>query len=157
MCACPTAECVEGRHCCHMRTNRKRRHVGRVVGWGIGIVIVAATWHAAAISVGDGALDLVPFTAPGVLIGLVVGWLSFAAVQREFTWQTGLYSALIGGVALPPWLSLLIVMSGLTAAGAVFLLVTGAWLAVLLGGFLALLRGASRLAIRWRAQARRRR
>ena len=138
-----------------MRTDRKRWALSRVLRWGVGVGIVAAIWHVSAVSLAGGALDLFVFTAPGALSGLAVGWLSFAAVRREFTWQTGLYSALAGSVILPPWLSALIAISGLTSAGAVFVLVAGAWLAVAVGAMLALLRGANRLIGRRHAQAMR--
>lgn len=131
--------------------NMTRMKAPRAVSVGMGAAAVAATWHLASVSLASGALDIIPFTAPGALIGLGVGWLSFAAVRREFIWRTGLVSALAGAVVLPPWLGLLIAMVAMTTAGAVLLLVTGAWAAVGLGAMLALLRGADRLWRRSRA------
>jgi hypothetical protein len=118
----------------------------------VGAGIVAATWHAASVRLASGVLDLIPFTAPGMLIGLLIGWLSFALMRGEFRWRTGLISAIVGAVVLPPWLGVLVAISGITTAGAVFLLVAGAWAAVAIGGVIALFRGADQFLRRWRAR-----
>jgi hypothetical protein len=98
-----------------------------------GALVVGVTWWAAGAQLHSGALELLPFTAPGAVIGLAVGWLGHAFTRRAFAWRTGLVSALVGAAVLPPWLGVAVVASGLTPGGALLLFVGGAWAAVALG------------------------
>ena len=104
----------------------------------LGSLVVAATWYAASAYLTDGALDLVPFTAPAAVIGLFVGWLSRLPSRQAFTWRTGLTSALTGMAILPPWICVAFVYLGMTTAGSLILFVIGAWGAVASGLVLAL-------------------
>lgn len=106
---------------------------GRTISRVVGAVAVAVSWVAASLPLDGGVLDLLPFLGPGALLGLTVGWVSYAFDRRHFHWLTGLRTALAGLVILPPWLALLVALSGLTVASALTVLVLGAWLAIVGG------------------------
>lgn len=100
--------------------------------------LCGSTWLAASWYLAAGPLDLLPFTAPGAIIGLAIGWLAHAFSQRSFSWRKGLWCSLTGAVALPPWIAAAVVIVGLTTAGALVMFVLGAWVALAVGGFFAL-------------------
>ena len=88
-----------------------------------------------------GLAETVVFAAPGVMFGVVIGWLSHAARQRQFTWRRGLASALAGGALLaPPLATVVVAVGAFDPALVVLLLVVGPWLALAAGGALALVR-----------------
>jgi hypothetical protein len=100
----------------------------------VGIASVIATWIAASLQLEDGPLDLLPFTAPGAVFGLWVGWLAHSFSREHFNWSFGLLASGVGAVALPPWLALLVVIGTLNEPGQLILVFTsGAWVALAIG------------------------
>lgn len=76
---------------------------------------------------------LIPFAAPGAMIGIALSWLSHVFRPDGFTWQRGRTAAAFGALLLPPWLALLVAVTGMTIAGGVLIVVGGAWIVLLLG------------------------
>lgn len=101
----------------------------------------ALAWYFGAAMLADGVLDLLIFAGPGALFGVGTGWLAHLFDQRQFTWRVGLWSALLGGIVLPPLLAALVAVGGLAVPGVIlFLFVVGAWGALGLGLVVALVR-----------------
>ena len=112
--------------------------MARYIGRTLLVAVVIATWLPAAArlapeSVALGLIALVPFAAPGAMIGVVLGWVSHAFLPDAFTWRRGRTSALLGALLVPPWLAALVTFSGMTVAGGVAIVVGGAWIVLIAG------------------------
>ena len=116
-------------------THRRRTRRGAALWLLAGAALAAGFWFRDAIvPLLTYARTLLVFTAPGVVLGLAVGWLSHAFHRADFTWHRGLVSAITGAVALPPVLAAAIMLTALTFPdGVIQLFVWGAWAAVVIG------------------------
>lgn len=106
-----------------------RRAIGRTA---LGFV-AAATWAVTGQQLSSGPIELIPFTAPGALVGIALGWLSHTFLRDTYTWKHGRRAALLGALLLPPWLLVLVGIAGMTVADGAAVVIGGAW-AVLLAG-----------------------
>jgi hypothetical protein len=125
-------------------------HISRIT---VALAIAACcvtTWLVAGLQLAEGILGVLPFVAPGAMIGIALGWLSYLFLPRAYTWRHGRRDALRGAALLPPWLAALVTAGGMTIGGGVMVVVGGAWTVVFVGATAALLRWAS-----WRLTCRR--
>ena len=111
-------------------------------------IAVVVTWLLAARELESnqpalGVIMLAPFVAPGAVIGISLGWLSHAFVRDDFTWARGRAAAILGALLLPPWLAVLVAMTGMTVAGGMAMVVGGAWVIFFVGLGIAAARWAS--------------
>lgn len=110
----------------------------RRLGWILIMVVALATWLLVAAQLAPdhaalGIVYLIPFAAPGAMIGIAIGWLSHVFVPDTFTWRRGRKAASLGAALLPPWLALLVAITGMTIAGGVAIVVGGAWIVFIVG------------------------
>jgi len=105
-------------------------------------IVVAATWTLAGRQFSRGPLELLPFTGPGALAGLALGWLSHAFLRDRYTWTRGRGAAVLGALMLPPWLVALVGAAGMTVADGAAVVVVGAWTVLFAGSAIAVMRWA---------------
>jgi hypothetical protein len=74
---------------------------------GIGVL-----WWAASIPWGLPPWHLIPFVAPGALIGMGLGWAFHAGRPLLWTWRTATRWGLSGGVVIAPLITLYIPLQG---------------------------------------------
>ena len=79
--------------------------------------------------------ELIPFTAPGALLGIGAGWMSYAMKPERWTWKTGRNAAITGALVLPPFIVLGLALMGGRPERVLSSIVRGAWVA-LAGGAL---------------------
>lgn len=118
---------------------RVRRIIAGLAFTSIAIV----TWVVAGLQLAGGLLGIVPFTAPGAMIGLAGGWLSHLFRPQAYDWRRGRRAALIGAILLPPWIAALVTVAGMTTGGGAMVVVGGAWVVACVGVAAALLRWVS--------------
>ncbi|HUF27031.1 MAG TPA: hypothetical protein VMM18_08650 [Gemmatimonadaceae bacterium] len=116
---------------------RVRRAMPRAVRLGAGLAAgtaLLALWLIAGGYFAAGVRDLVPFTAPGAMMGITIAWSAFVLRRSEFRWRTAAWGAALGAAGLPPWLAFYVAVAGLTDGRAVVpFFIAGAWLALVTG------------------------
>lgn len=118
-----------------------RRPVLRAVLW---TSFAAATWIAASVPSGFSMIQIAMFAGPGLVLAIAASWAAHAAFPHEWNWRNGLRAAVIGAVAFPPFVAVFFAWAGTFGAPVmVTLLVFSAWLAVLGGLMIALVRLAT--------------
>jgi hypothetical protein len=118
--------------------SRRSRNVVRAL---IGIGVLASIWLVSSVPWGLGVEQLLMFTAPGALLGLGAGWAAHGATQRQWTWKASRRAALIGAATLPPVLAFVVAWDGNAKPQRLLVgFVYAAWLALIGGGVIALLR-----------------
>ncbi|MGH7679183.1 MAG: hypothetical protein ACRENU_11995 [Gemmatimonadaceae bacterium] len=78
----------------------------------VAIAGVCALWWFAAEPWGLAAYQLLFFMAPGALLGLGTGWMTYASRQKAWSWRKARNAALAGGALLPPVLAFLVALDG---------------------------------------------
>lgn len=104
-----------------------------VLGAGAGLG-VCALWLIASVPWGLPFWHVLPFAAPGALLGLATGWMAHAATQWTWTWHAARRSALFGALVLAPVLVFYIGIEGnLRAERLIAGFVRAAWMALACG------------------------
>jgi hypothetical protein len=78
---------------------------------------------------------MIPFMAPGALLGLAAGWMSFAMNRDAWTWNAGRNAAIVGALVLPPIITVALALIGAHPERMLSSAVRVAWLAFI-GGVL---------------------
>lgn len=129
-----------------MRTSNRLRRT-------LAIATIAAMWVVATEPWGLSVLELLPFVAPGALMGLAASWIAAALSPARWRWRDGLDGAVLGATMLPPIFAFLVALAGTgQPQHTLEALVLLAWLALAAGATAALagyvwraLRGGTRL------------
>lgn len=117
------------------------RHVAHIA---VAVGLAASLWLLSTEPWGLGVYQLLVFTAPGALLGLGASWAGHAYAQAEWTWLNARRAALVGAVALPPFLGFVVALDGNERPQRLLVgFVYAAWLALVGGSLVALLRRPS--------------
>lgn len=98
-----------------------------------GAIGIAALWFFASEPWGFAIWEMLPFVAPGALLGLGAGWVSHAMKPDRWTWKSGRNSAVVGALVLPPIITVALVIVGARPERVLSSTVRAAWLALLVG------------------------
>lgn len=129
---------------------------GRVGRRGLWAALCVGVWFAASIPSGFHLLQIAMFIGPGIVLALAASWASHAAFPNRWNWYRGRHAALVGAVVFPPFVALFFAWAGTFGSTTlVALLVFSAWLAVLGGLMVTLVRLALTSKTRQRAHATR--
>ena len=105
--------------------------VVRITALTLGVAIL---WFGASVPWGLPILDVLPFAAPGALIGLATGWMAHAATRWQWTWNAAKRSALFGAAVIAPILVFYVGIQGnLHPERLIVGFVRAAWLAFAIG------------------------
>lgn len=114
-------------------------------------IALALYWSVASEPWGMRVHQLVVFAAPGAVLGLGGAWMAHASAPAKWTWRIGRNAALAGALLLPPILAFLVAVDGNARPHQLLAgFIRAAWLALTLGGVIAVAR-----AVRVRSQERR--
>jgi hypothetical protein len=111
-----------------MTTGRTAIVAGAVIGIG-GLWLIASEPWGLAVS------EMIPFIAPGALLGLGAGWISYAMNAGEWSWKAGRNAAIVGALVLPPIITMSLALIGAHPERMLTAIVRAAWLS-LIGGIL---------------------
>lgn len=113
----------------------------RVASWVLWTSLAGAAWLVASRASGFGVVQIAMFVGPGVVLAIAASWASHSAFPRDWSWRHGLRAATIGAGAFPPFVALFFAWAGTFGSTVmVTLLVYSAWLAILCGALMALVR-----------------
>ena len=128
----------------HASARRPRRTFApRAVRAAAYVCAIAALWYGASVPWGMSMWHIIPFIAPGALLGLGAGWTAHAATRWHWTWRAAARSAVVGAMGVAPFLVFFVGIEGNVHPERLLLgFVRVAWLALAAGGMWAVIRYA---------------
>jgi hypothetical protein len=108
------------------RLGRAALLAGAAVGIGGLWIIASEPW-------GLAFMELIPFMAPGALLGLGAGWMSFALNPDEWSWKAGRNAAIVGALVLPPIITVALALMGAQPERVLSSTVRATWVALIAG------------------------
>lgn len=73
---------------------------------------IVALWLVVTEPWGLRVIELLPFVAPGALMGLAASWIAAALTPSRWRWADGLRGAGLGAAVLPPVFAFLVALAG---------------------------------------------
>jgi hypothetical protein len=116
-----------------IRSHRSAMTAARIALVAGAAVGIGGLWYMASVPWGLDFSELVPFVAPGALLGVGAGWMSHAMKPDQWTWKAGRNAAIAGALALPPIITVGLALVGARPERVLSMSVRAAWLA-LIGG-----------------------
>jgi hypothetical protein len=122
-----------------LRRTRERASKPVLLGRAAAVFGLMLLWWLASEPWGMAVWNILPFVAPGAMLGLAAGWAAHGASRRYWNWRAAQRSALFGALCLPPLLVFVVGIEGnLHPERLLSGFVRTAWIAFLLGGLWAL-------------------
>jgi hypothetical protein len=107
----------------------------------IAAMLTIALWRFTELHSGYSASELFMFAGPGLVLTMAAAWSSRVFHRDEWTWATGVRTAMIGALVTPPLIGFgLAFLSAMNHDAVLVVFILGAWLALAGGVFVACVR-----------------
>jgi hypothetical protein len=113
----------------NLQRARRASSVGRITLLAGAVIVICGLWYMATVPWAVSWSEVAPFIAPGALLGIGAGWISYATKPDRFTWQTGRNAAITGALLLPPLICVAFVIMGARPERVLSSIVRGSWIA----------------------------
>ena len=125
------------RHQLFMTRSDSTKWIVRAIAATLTIVL----WRFTELHSGYTAAEMVMFAGPGLVLTMAASWSSRIFHRDEWTWTTGLRTAMIGALVTPPLIGFgLAFLSAMNHEAVLLIFILGAWLALAGGIFVACVR-----------------
>jgi len=107
----------------------------------IAALLAVGLWRFTEVHSGYTASELIMFAGPGLVLTMAASWSSRLFHPDEWTWRTGMRTAMVGMLVTPPLIGFgLAFLAAMNNEAVLLVFILGAWLALAGGVFVACIR-----------------